>query len=88
MKLFALIVLVAMGLEPHHNLDCVCIKDPSASEEKTRSERRKALDKATAVFEGRVVALDSYHVTIKLQKRWKGPAQDEIILSTGSVPWL
>lgn len=44
------------------------------------------MDKATAVFEGKVVALNPYTVTFKLQKRWKGPGQNEIVLSTGAVP--
>jgi hypothetical protein len=52
--------------------ECVCIKDPHASEERVKAERRQAFDKATAVFAGKVVALDAYKVTFRLEKRWKG----------------
>ena len=85
MKLFLLILLVAFSWEPYHNTDCVCIKEPHPSEEKVRSDRGRAFDKATAVFEGKVIALDPYKVRVRLQKAWKGPTQDEVALSTGAV---
>ena len=69
-----------------HRPECVCIKDPHPSEEKVKAERRQAFDKATAVFEGKVVALDGYKVTFGLKKRWKGDASvSEVVLSTGAV---
>jgi hypothetical protein len=85
MKLFLLVLLVGFFSVPRGNADCVCIKEPDRSAEKVRSDRRKAFDKATVVFEGKVVALDSYRVTFRLRKRWKGPTQDEVKLSTGAV---
>lgn len=67
--------------------DCVCIKDPHPSAEKVKAERRQAFDKATAVFVGKVVALDGYKLTFRLQKQWKGDASlSEVVLSTGAVP--
>ena len=67
--------------------ECVCIKDPHPSQEKVRSERRQAFDRATAVFVGKVVALDGYKVTFRLEKRWKGDAAlTEVVLSTGALP--
>jgi hypothetical protein len=66
--------------------ECVCIKDPHPSAEKVKAERRQAFDKATAVFVGKVVALDSYKVRFGLEKRWKGDASaSEVVLSTGAV---
>jgi len=66
--------------------DCVCIKDPHPSEEKVKAERRQAFDKATAVFVGKVVAIDGYKVRFGLEKRWKGnPASSEVVLSTGAA---
>jgi hypothetical protein len=66
--------------------ECVCVKDPHPSAEKVRAERRQAFDKATAVFVGKVVALDAYKVTFRLEKRWKGDAsRSEVVLSTGAV---
>ena len=68
--------------------ECVCIKDPHPSEEKVKAERRQAFDKATAVFVGTVVALDSYKVRFGLEKRWKGDASvSEVVLSTGALPF-
>ena len=68
--------------------ECVCIKDPHPSAEKVKAERRQAFDKATAVFVGKVVALDGYKVTFGLEKRWKGVASPgEVVLSTGAVPF-
>jgi len=66
--------------------DCVCVKEPHPSEEKIKADRRQVYDKATAVFVGKVVALDAYTVTFRLEKRWKGDSLDEVILSTGAVP--
>jgi hypothetical protein len=65
--------------------ECVCIKDPHRSEETVKAERRQAFDKATAVFAGKVVALDGYKVTFELKKRWKGDSRSEVVLSTGAV---
>ena len=67
--------------------DCVCIKDPHPSPEKVKAERRQAFDTATAIFEGKVIALDGYKVTFELTKRWKGDASlSKVVLSTGAVP--
>ena len=85
MKLLSLSVLLLFSIT-FRAPDCVCIKDPHRSEEKIKADRRQAFDKATAVFEGKVVALNPYTVTFRLQKRWKGPSQNEIVLSTGAVP--
>jgi len=68
--------------------ECVCIRDPNSSEEKIKAERRQAFDKATAVFVGKVVALDAYKVTFQLEKRWKGDSSPaEVVLSTGAKPF-
>ena len=67
--------------------ECVCIRDPHPSAEKIKAERRQAFDKATAVFVGKVVALDAYKVTFQLERRWKGDAAlSEVVLSTGAKP--
>jgi hypothetical protein len=66
--------------------ECLCIKDPQASQEKIKAERKRAFDTATAVFAGKVVALDAYKVTFRLEKRWKGDSPPgEVVLSTGAV---
>ncbi len=85
MKSFLLLVLVAFTFAPSRNADCVCIKDHDASEEKVRADRKNAYEQATAIFEGKVVALDSSKITFKLQKQWKGSSKDEVKLSTGTV---
>src|SRR6185436_17840056 len=68
--------------------ECVCIKDPHPSAENVKAERRQAFDKATAVFVGKVVALDAYKVEFQLEKRWKGDSSPaEVVLSTGAKPF-
>ena len=65
---------------------CVCVKDPHPSKEKVKADRKQAYVQATAVFTGKVIALDGYTVKLRLKKRWKGDASNEIALSTGAVP--
>ena len=75
----------SVGLTP----ECVCIKDPHPSAEKVKAERHQAFDKATAIFAGKVVALDAYKVTFQLEKRWKGDSSlAEVVLSTGAKPFF
>jgi hypothetical protein len=50
-----------------------------------KANRKQAYNKATAVFAGKVVALDPYTVKFRLEKRWKGDSGAEVILSTGAV---
>jgi hypothetical protein len=69
-----------------HAADCVCVKEPHPSQQKVKADRRQVYNKATAVFVGKVVALDAYMVTFRLEKRWKGDSLNEVILSTGAVP--
>jgi len=85
MKLLSLSVLLLFSIA-FRAPECVCIKEAHPSEEKIKAVRQQAFEKATAVFEGKVVALNPYFVTLRLQKRWKGPGQNEIVLSTGAVP--
>ena len=85
MKLLSFSVLLLFSIA-FSAFECVCIREPNRSEEKIKADRQQTFDKATAVFEGKVVALNPYTVTFKLQKRWKGPTQNEIVLSTGAVP--
>ena len=62
--------------------DCVCVKDPHPPEEKVKADRRRVYDQATAVFAGKVVALDAYRVTFGLQKRWKGESSlNQVVLA-------
>jgi hypothetical protein len=68
--------------------DCVCVKERQRSPEKVQADRRRAYDEAAAVFAGKVIALDAYAVRFRVEKRWKGEAQDEIRLSTGAVPGI
>jgi hypothetical protein len=85
MKSVLLLILLISPPSLMRRPECVCIKDPHPSEEKVKVERRQAFDKATAVFAGKVVALDPYKVTFELEKRWKGDASlSEIVLSTGA----
>jgi hypothetical protein len=86
MTLLLFVVLVFSLPPATRATDCVCVKEPHPSEEKVEAERRRVYDKATAVFAGKVVALDAYTVTFRLEKRWKGDSLDEVILSTGAVP--
>ena len=86
MKLLPFVVLVVFLIPVHRAADCVCVSEAHPSEEKVNADRRAAYDEATAVFQGKVVALDSYAVTLRLQKRWKGSSKNEVILSTGATP--
>src|SRR5258705_4185351 len=86
MKLLLFVVLIFSLPPATRAVDCVCVNEPHPSEEKVKADLRRAYDKATAVFEGKVVALDSFTVTFRLQKRWKGHYPNEVILSTGAVP--
>ena len=85
MKLLSLFVVLLCSIT-FRSPECVCSKEAHRSEEKIKADRRQTFDKATAVFEGKVVALNPYTVTIRLQKHWKGTSQNEIVLSTGAVP--
>jgi hypothetical protein len=64
---------------------CGCV---SSAERPTPQEARAALVKdyngALAVFSGKVVALDTFKVTFKLDKVWKGASDDELAMSTGA----
>jgi hypothetical protein len=84
MKLLLVVVLIFLP-PATRAANCVCIKEPHPSEEKVEADRRQAYDQATAVFAGKVVALDAYSVTFRLDKRWKGDSLDKITLSTGAV---
>ncbi len=86
MKLLLFFVLIFSQPPTTHAADCVCVKEPHPSEEKVKADRRQVYDTATAVFAGKVIALDAYTVTFRLEKRWKGDTLDEVILSTGAVP--
>jgi len=85
MKLLIVVLLVVFLTPAHRIPECVCIKEAHPSNEKIKADRKKAFDGATAVFEGEVVALDSYVVTFRLRKRWKGPSVGEVTLRTGAV---
>ena len=66
--------------------ECVCLKDPRPSAEKVKAERKQSFDKATAVFAGKVIAIDAYKVTFRLERRWKGDSSlGEVVLSTGAI---
>ena len=86
MKLLLFVVLMFSLPPATRTADCVCVKEPHPSEEKVKADRKKIYDKATAVFVGKVIALDAYTVTFRLEKRWKGDSLDEVSLSTGAVP--
>ncbi len=86
MKLLLFFVLIFSLPPTTHAADCVCVKEPRPSEEKVKADRRQVYDTATAVFAGKVIALDAYTITFRLEKRWKGDSLDEVILSTGPVP--
>ena len=86
MKLLLFVVLIFSLPPATLAVDCVCIKESHPSEEKVKADRRQVYDKAAAVFVGKVVALDAYSVTFRLEQRWKGDSLDEVILSTGAVP--
>src|SRR6266481_1750506 len=86
MKLLLFVVIIFSLSPATHAADCVCVKEPHPSEEKVKADRRQVYDTATAVFAGKVIALDAYTVTFRLEKRWKGDSLDEVILSTGAVP--
>src|SRR5262245_22557805 len=82
-----LFIILLLSLKPiGPNFDCVCVKPPNRSAEEIQVERKRIYDNATAVFVGKVVALDPYKVTFKLSQRWKGNANaNEVVLSTGAV---
>jgi hypothetical protein len=85
-RFFSTVVLTFFVPLAIHAAECVCVQESHRSKEKIEADRREAYDKATAVFAGKVVAVDAYTVRFKLVKRWKGDKTDEVILSTGAVP--
>ena len=86
MKLLLLVIVLISLPSVISSPECVCVKDPHPSEEKVKAERRQAFDKATAIFAGKVVTLDAYRVTFRLEKRWKGDSPlSEAVVSTGAV---
>jgi hypothetical protein len=87
MRLLLFFVLLFLPLSVTRAPECVCVKDPHPSQEKVKADRRQVYEQATAVFAGKVVALDAYRVTFALQKRWKGESSlNQVVLSTGAVP--
>jgi len=86
MTLLLFVVIIFFLPPATRAADCVCVKDPHPSEEQVKADRRQVYDKAAAVFMGKVVALNAYTVTFRLEKRWKGDSLDVVILSTGAVP--
>jgi hypothetical protein len=85
MKLLLFVVLLFSPLSVTRGADCVCVKEPHPSEEKVKADRKQVYEKASAVFAGKVVALDAYTVTFRLDKQWKGDSLNEVSLSTGAV---
>ena len=72
MNLLLLVVLIFSLPRATHAADCVCVKEPHPSQQKVKADRRQVYNKAAAVFVGKVVALDAYSVTFRLENRWKG----------------
>ena len=66
MKLLLFVVLIFLP-PATAAADCVCVKEPHPSQERVKADRRQAYDKAAAVFAGKVVALDAYTVTFRLE---------------------
>src|SRR5512138_1251127 len=85
MKFLILIFVFSLSFATP-SVDCVCVKQPHPSEEEVRAHRRQVYDRATAVFEGEVIALDAYTVTFRLEKRWKADPLNHVVLATGAVP--
>ena len=86
MKLLIFLFLLFSAPSAIRTRDCVCVTDPHPSEEKAKEIRRLAYDNAPAIFTGKVVRLDAYAVTFRVEKRWKGDLGSEVVLSTGAVP--
>lgn len=60
----------------------ICLApDPWRSADQLRSDEFK---RATAVFAGRVIAMDRFKVTMRVDISWKGPSASEIVLGTGA----
>lgn len=85
MQLLLFAVLLFSAPSPATAVDCACLKSPNPSTEEVKANRKRVYDKAAAIFAGKVVALDGYSVTFKLEKLWKGEFREEIVLSTGAV---
>lgn len=67
-------------------LACVCGGDPSPlGDKEIRAAIAKEFDQSIAVFSGEVIELDTYKVRFRITKLWKGDAQEEITMSTGTV---
>ena len=86
MRLLLVVALISSLLPATGAVECVCLQEPHPSEEKVKANRKQAYNEATAVFAGKVVALDPYTVKFRLEKRWKGDSGAEVLLSTGAVP--
>ena len=76
--------LVLFTLSASEAFGCVCEIDPHPTPEKIRADRLSAFEKATVVFSGEVVAMDTLTVKFKVDKIWKGDEAEEITMLTGT----
>jgi hypothetical protein len=83
--LAAIVVAVFLLLMSGSALGCICALP---EEPLTAAQARTALiydfDRASAVFSGEVIELDTVNVKFKVEKLWQGDFGDEITMSIGT----
>jgi hypothetical protein len=72
--------LIFLSLSVDIALGCVCFHP-----KKIKAERLKDFRRASVVFTGEVVSLDTFRVKFKVDKIWKGQETVEITMLTGTT---
>ena len=82
--LFSSLALIFLFLHSHAASACQCIEPEHPTPEEVKVRFIREFNEASTVFSGEVISLDTFKVTFKIEKVWKGDAAGEIIMSTGT----
>ena len=78
-------VLTFLLLSVDSALGCVCVSIPNLPAKTIKAERLKDFRRASVVFTGEVVSLDTFRVKFKVDKIWKWQETEEITMLTGTT---
>ncbi len=78
--------LTLLLLRPGAAAACMCALSPEAkSTAQIAAEVKTAVEKAAAVFSGKVIGVDPMSVTFLVDNVWKGPVTRLFVMSTGAI---
>ena len=75
-------IILFFSLSVNDALGCVCFKP---TPKQLNAQRPADLRKATVVFSGEVISLDTFRVKFKVDRLWKGQESREITMLTGAI---